>query len=183
MLDHLMCIVLCFRGLSGRVFELEVDVRDQACLGVLAALNKCTAQQYETDDRVRLVSPCLAIVVSYFVGKFSFVDVDFVSAMVVLILLPLFIVLKLQHAEKLAYLARRLYVLEQERTALTTALDLLISPTSEASNTIKDEKMDVENKPRGGAAEAEEKNGSESKVDQQKLQEELLLACLCPLYQ
>ena len=38
------------------MFELEVDVRDQACLGVLAALNKCTAQQYETDDRVRLVS-------------------------------------------------------------------------------------------------------------------------------
>lgn len=63
MIGHFVYYV--FLGLSGRVFELEVDVRDQACLGVLAALNTCTAQQYETDDRVRLVSPCLLLVRSY----------------------------------------------------------------------------------------------------------------------
>lgn len=89
----------------------------------------------------------------------------------------------MQHAEKLAYLARRLHVLNQERTALTTALDLLVSPGSEASNTIKDEKMDVEAKPTSSATEEEKKNDGESRVDQQKLQDELLLACLCPLYQ
>eukprot|EP01032_Pedospumella_encystans_P015702 gene15702-17945_t len=132
---------IAYSRVGGRVFELEVDVRDQACLSVLAALNKCTAQQYETDDRVRL------------------------------------------HAEKLAYLARRLHVLNQERTALTTALDLLISPGSEASNTIKDEKMDVDTKPASSATEEEKKNDGESRIDQQKLQDELLLACLCPLYQ
>ena len=93
--------------------------------------------------------------------------------------IPLF----LQHAEKLAYLARRLHVLDQERTTLTTALDLLNSPGSEASTTIKDEKMDVDTKRASSAAEEEKKNDGESRIDQQKLQDELLLACLCPLYQ
>ncbi len=92
MIDHLMCVVLCFRGLSGRVFELEVDVRDQACLGVLAVLNKCTAQQYETDDRVRLVSHCLLLVGSY-CFSYSAALMSILCLQAVVLMLPLFIIL------------------------------------------------------------------------------------------
>lgn len=99
---------------------------------------------------------------------------------------PILSYLYTQHAEKLAYLARRLHVLDQERTALTTALDLLC----EGSEAIKDEKMDVDSKQissagaaHSGVAEEEKSSYGEDTAARQKRQDELLQACLCPLYQ
>jgi hypothetical protein len=50
--------VVTYRVVTGRVFDVEVDVLDAACYDVLHAINKCAAKEYEVDDRVRTVSLC-----------------------------------------------------------------------------------------------------------------------------
>ena len=38
------------------MFEVDVDMRDPACLRALAALNQCTALEFDSNDSVRTVS-------------------------------------------------------------------------------------------------------------------------------
>jgi hypothetical protein len=88
------------------VFDVEVDVLDAACYDVLHAINKCAAKEYEVDDRVRTVSyaheccqichTCCGLNEAH--------------------------VLCVQHLEKLAYLARRMQVVDQDRRDLQAAL-------------------------------------------------------------
>ena len=40
----------------GRVFDMEVDVRDSACFEVLHRLNACATKEFACNDRIALVS-------------------------------------------------------------------------------------------------------------------------------
>jgi len=163
----LWCDVATFYLIAGRVFELEVDVRDQACLRTIATLNKCTALEYHANDRIRLVRTVHNYAI---VASLHLVAVRMLTYALQMCCFP-------QHTEQLAYLARRMQALEKDRVALATALDLLDGTHAEqpADAVVKAEAVGA------SASISESVSGEASVVEADQMA--LLQACMFPLYE
>lgn len=83
----------------------------------------------------------------------------------------------MQHTEQLAYLARRMQALDQERAALATALDLLTGTTADAKKPAQ-----VAVKAEAGEASASNSESAATGADEAD-QAALLQACMFPLYE